>query len=323
MSAPGMRWAVLGAGAMGTIVGAHLARAGHDVTMLARGERLARIRAQGLRLRGLAEFTVPVRASDDPAALGAVDVLVVTTKAIGTAAALAPFAGVRVGAAFSVQNGVAKNGFLARACGADAVLGALANTSGELEADGTVLFTRNENLMIGEPAGDLGDRAPRIAAALDAAGVRTTAVRDIASHEWSKFAAWIPLVVLALTLRTVSWRYLVDPGAMRALLGVLREVAALAAAEGVVLNDDGILPVATLCREPEPAAVARLVAYGERFRVHAPEHRISTLQDLLAGRPLELAETFGDALARARAHSLPMPRLETLAPLLDAIAVNR
>ena len=78
-------FAILGAGAMGSILGAHLARAGHSVALLARGRRAEHVRSEGLRISGLAQFSTPIHVIDDPARLRETQVLVVATKAIGTA----------------------------------------------------------------------------------------------------------------------------------------------------------------------------------------------------------------------------------------------
>src|SRR5690349_4541324 len=124
------QFAILGAGAMGTIVGAHLARAGHSVVMLVRERRAQQIQSDGLRLKGLADFAVKVPTLTRPDALKSADVLVVTTKAIGTAAALAPLKNAEIGTALSLQNGVMKNELLASALPHTHILGALANFSG-------------------------------------------------------------------------------------------------------------------------------------------------------------------------------------------------
>src|SRR5690349_3774220 len=138
-------FAILGAGAMGAIVGAHLARAGHSVAMLVRERRARQIQTDGLRLKGLVEFSVRVPTLTNPADLKRAAVFILTTKAIDTAAALAPYRHAEIGTAFSVQNGVMKNELLAAAFERTHILGALANFSGELLASGEVLFTRNIN----------------------------------------------------------------------------------------------------------------------------------------------------------------------------------
>lgn len=312
-------FAIVGAGAIGSILGAHLARAGYRVTLFARGARLEWLEREALRIRGLEEFVVRVPVSGRPEELRAADVLIVATKAIDTRATLARFRGAAIGAAFSIQNGVLKNDLLAEAFGRARVLGALANTSGELEPDGTVLFTRNVNLLVGEIDGAASARAAGIARTIDAAGVRSAAVADVLAHEWSKFVAWIGLVAAALVTRAPSWRYLSDPDSALLVVRLLREMAELAEAARIPLTDDSILPVRRLARADEHEAVSHIVRVGLDYRERAPEHRISALQDLLAGRPLELEETFGDALRRAEAHALRVPLLRTFAPLLGAV----
>ena len=103
-----VEFAVLGAGAMGSIIGAHLARSGHSVVMLARGQRARQIDAQGLRITGLSTFSQPVRVLSEASQLKGAGLLIVATKTYGTETALAPLRGGDIGAAFSVQNGLMK-----------------------------------------------------------------------------------------------------------------------------------------------------------------------------------------------------------------------
>src|SRR4051794_26085661 len=119
--------AILGGGAIGAILGAHLARAGHSVIILARGRRAEHIAAQGLRISGLVELSVPVEVQRDPARLRRTDILIVATKTPGTADALANLRHVDIGVAFSIQNGPLKNELLSAVFGAQRVLGALAD----------------------------------------------------------------------------------------------------------------------------------------------------------------------------------------------------
>src|SRR5215472_15507272 len=139
-----MRTVILGAGALGSIVGAHLVRAGHDVVFVARERRAALLRQRGVRLDGLAEFTVPAVATADPGTLRGADALIVTVKTYDTETALASVRHLDVSAALSLQNGVVKDDQLAAIVGRDRVLGAAATVSGEVQADGSVRFTLNE-----------------------------------------------------------------------------------------------------------------------------------------------------------------------------------
>ncbi len=312
-------FAILGAGAIGSILGAHLARAGHRVAMLARGARADALERHGLTIRGLAEFETPVHTVRDPAALKSARTLIVATKTPGTAQALALLRHAGFGVTLSIQNGPLKNELLAQAFGATRVLGALADTSGELLPGGEVLFTRNVNILIGELDGTESARARDLALTIDASGVRAVATRGIVTLEWSKFCGWVGLMALSVTTRAETWKYLSDPDAALILARLVRDVGALAAALGIPLSDQAILPAASLCSLPESAAVGIIVKTGDEMRVNAPQHRMSSLQDLLAGRPLEVNETLGYALERAVALGLHLPMLECFRHLTAGI----
>lgn len=312
-------FAILGPGALGSILAAHLAAAGHPVVVLARGERARTIEEHGLQIRGLAQISAPVQTITDPSELRAADVLIVATKTPGTEAALQRLRHVEVGVAFSVQNGVVKDELLAQTFGANRVLGALADTSGELLASGEVLFTRNVNLPLGELTDGEG-RAKPIAKMIDAAGIRCCAVPDIVAREWSKFTAWVSLMSLAVLTRSPTWRYLSDADCALVLVRITREVARLAAAHGVTLRQEGILfPLRTVLQASEVEAVRAVQATGERLRADAPDHRMSSLQDLQAGRPLEVEETLGHAARKALQLHLSLPLLQSTYHLVAAI----
>ena len=322
MSKP--EFAILGAGAIGSIIGAHLARAGHSVVMLARGRRAQQIGSEGLRVKGLTEFSTPVHVLTDASQLRGAGVLIVATKTPGTEAALEPLRAADIDVAFSIQNGLWKNEALARAFGNERALGALANTSGELLPSGEVLFTRNVNVLIGELAGGVSERAQRIAGTIDASGVRSTAVPDVLTREWAKFVGWVGLMALAVTTRTATWRYLSDPDCALVLVRLVREVISLASASGIDLsNQDSIVPLRVIVQGTEQEAVQSVRKTGEDFRVRSPGHRMSTLQDLEAGRPLEVEETIGYAAHKAQQSGLSLPLLDAFYHLATAIDRGR
>ncbi|MGH8237193.1 MAG: ketopantoate reductase family protein [Steroidobacteraceae bacterium] len=322
MSAPRSEFAILGAGAIGSILGAHLARAGHSVTMLVRERRAAQLRRDGLRINGLAEIATPVQVLTDASQLSGADVLIVAMKTPGTAEALEPLRNCKIDVAFSIQNGVWKNEALAQVFGAERVLGCLANTSGELLPSGEVLFTRNVNIYIGElPAGSSA-RAERLARAIDASGVRATTVPDVLAREWTKFVGWAGLMLMSITTRATTWRYLTDPDCALVLTRVVREVAAIAKAAGVTLIDeDTLLPLQGILSGSEATAVQAVLQAGRDFQRNAPTHRLSSLQDLEAGRRLEIEGTLGYAVRRARQLQQPAPLLDSLYHL--AVAIDR
>ena len=265
------------------------------------------------------DFGISVPTLTDARELKSVGVLIVAMKTPGTDEALASLGHLDVESALSIQNGPLKNELLAEAFGEERVLGALADTSGELLPGGAVVFTRNVNLFLGELSGEVSPRAQRIAGNIDAAGVRAAARADIRSLEWSKFAAWVALMVLSVTTRAVTWRYLSDPGSALVLARLVREMGRLVHALKIELTDESVLPVATLCRGSEDTAVAAVMRVGREFELNAPGHRMSSLQDLEAGRPLEIHETLGYALRKATRSGITLPLVEGFYHVIAAV----
>ena len=311
-------FAILGAGAIGTIIAAHLARAGHRVAVLARGRRAAQLREQGLRVEGLAQIETRADVIDDPARLASAGVFMVATKTTGTADALATYRHARFGTVLSFQNGVLKEELLINAFGADRTLGALADTSGELQPSGSVLFTRNVALIVGELAGGVSPRAQRLAGTIDATGLRAAAVPDVLSLEWSKFVAWAPLIIVSVLSRAETWRFLKDHDTAWLFVRIMREMGALAEAMRIPLTDRAMIPVQSLLGIDEAAAIARLQQTGNAYEANAPHHRMSGLQDVDAGRTLEVEDTIGYAVRKAESLSVAMPLTSALYRLVAA-----
>ncbi len=265
-------FAVLGAGAMGSIVGGHLARAGHSVAMLARGARATQLESQGITIRGLAEFNTPATTVRDAATFAGAATLIVATKTPGTEQALAALRHARFGVTLSIQNGPLKNEILVAAFGRERVLGALADTSGELLPDGAVLFTRNVNIFVGELAGGDSMRARAVATALDGSGVRAAATAEILTLEWSKFCSWVGLMALSVTTRALTWKFLLDADSALLLVRLVREMGVLARTLGIALSDQAILPTASICAGAEREAVKRSSPPPGRSTAQAPPH---------------------------------------------------
>jgi 2-dehydropantoate 2-reductase len=311
-----MRFAILGAGALGTILGAHLVRAGHDVVVLARGERAKVAARDGLVVHGLVELRERCSVVTDTAQLRETDCLIVATKAIDTLQSIRELAHTRVSTVFSMQNGVVKDELLAQVFPRSTVIGSMADFSGELLASGEVLFTRNVGLDLGEIDGGISERVSMLANTIDSAGVRCTVVADIKMREWSKFVAWAGLVPLAALTRLNTWRYLMDENGARIAVRLVREVAQLAKALNIALMDLSPLPALTIVTSSDTSAIAAVQEVGRRFQENAAEHRMSTLQDIDRGTSIEIEETLGFAVARGKELGVPMPTLELCYGLL-------
>lgn len=306
-----MRFAIVGAGALGTILGAHLSRAGHEVAMIARGERVRVLQRMGLVLTGLSDIKARSIVIDDPRKLRETGTLIIATKAIETAKALEALSHLKIDNAFSVQNGVLKNELLAAVFGYSRVIGAMADFSGELLASGEVKFTRNVCLHLGEEKGGMSERVESLATTIDTAGVRCTAASNIRTREWSKFTGWIAQFPLAVLTRQITWKFLMDERSALVIVAIVREAARLAAAMKIELVDMPPLPVPSIVHGSDAQAVEIVRGIGQKFLDNSPEHRMSAQQDVLRGSRLEYEETLGYALRKAQELGVPMPTLET------------
>ena len=316
-----MRIVVLGAGALGSITAAHLARAGQDVALIARGPRAKLLTERGVTVKGLSDFTVQLPIMERPQDLEACDALMFTPKTYDTQTALDGVRGLKAEMAFSVQNGVVKNEHLAAVFGREHTLGCIANFSGEVQEDGSVLFSRNEGLYLGELPQGLSERTRALVAALDAAGIKTIASERIRSVEWSKYATWLGLTAVSVLSRLYTHRLYQDDGLDILQTTITREAVRLAAAEGVdVMDLGGLIFPKTMSTAPTDECVAVLKKAGAAMEAGGTvTHRMSALQDLLRGRRLEIEETFGYAVGRGAELGVAMPALETCYRLLAGI----
>jgi 2-dehydropantoate 2-reductase len=314
-----MKIVVLGAGALGSIVGAHLVRAGHDVIFLARERRAAVLQQRGIGLTGLAEFTVPVTATADPRDVRAADVLIVAVKTYDTEAALTSVRHVDVSMVLSLQNGVLKDEQLAQVFGRERVLGAAATVAGELLADGGIRFTLNDRLSVGELPEGASGRATALASALRQAGLRAEVSAQIQTVEWSKYAMFVSGMAVAALTRLETAKLLRDPDAAALVARLVQEVGQIAERHRIPLEDAGLFPIKTLCADSLADAVKRLDQIGAAMAVRAPTHKISTLQDLERGRRFEVEETLGHAVRQASTLDVPVPTIDTCYRLLAGI----
>jgi 2-dehydropantoate 2-reductase len=314
-----MHFVILGAGALGSILAAHLARDGHDVQLVARGTRARWLTANSLCIRGLSEIDQPVEVITDPHLLQRAETLIVAVKTYDTESALASVPKLKVDQAFSVQNGVVKNEQLARAVGAGHVLGCMADFSGELLDNGIVSFTRNINIHVGELGGGVSERVTRVVEALANSGVNSRAADNIQSLEWSKFSGWVSLMLLSVLTRSPTARFLSDDDSAHVAARITREMCGIPAKLDIPLVDMSPVPVrqAQLGTEADGAAVFK--ERGAHMQQHAPNHRMSSLQDVERGRRLELEETVGYALTKARELGHAMPTVETCYRLVRAV----
>jgi len=314
-----MKIVILGAGALGTVLGAHLARAGEDVTLIARGQRAAYLQAHGATITGLVDFTVPVRVVTDPSQVHNADVLMVTVKTYDMASALASVKHLDVGSVLSIQNGVLKNEQLAQTFGWGKVLGAMAAFSGAVLPTGTIRFTANQGFYLGELPEGTSARVQTLGETLERVGIVTHVTPSIQALEWSKYVAWVCSMATAVLTRLEGYKILQDPQMASITAAMLHEMTPIATARGLTLVDMALLPTKTLSALSVDDTVAELRHLGEQRAARMPHRKISALQDLEQGKRLEVEETLGYAVRQSAALGIPTPTMDTCYKLIAGI----
>lgn len=321
-----MRVVILGAGGVGSVVGAHLAQAGHDVLLIGRPGHVQAIAERGLEITGARSMRVRVPAAVDGSELDECDLLVVTCKTPDTGDALESVAHVRVGLSCSLQNGVVKDRALADAFGPDRVLGACTMIGAARLADGVVHFTLDDETFFGEPHGPVSDRVQRVVDAFVESGLGAKAADDVASYEWTKQVlqcASAPVSALTRLPMHAIWgnRLLAE-----LTVSILREATAVARANGIELTTHpGFgFDLRTLDQVPFEQAVGLVMQRGEAVRARGHTNILtSMLQDVQAGRRTEIEETVGHVVREAGRLGVPVPRTELLYKAVRGIELAR
>jgi 2-dehydropantoate 2-reductase len=310
-----MRVGVVGAGAIGGLVAAKLARAGEDVTVVARGAHLAAIRARGLALReGGGEEIARVRATDRVAELGPQDVVVLAMKA-HQVAAVAADVGAVAGASTTIvtmQNGIPwwyffrhggphegtrlesvdPGGAIAASIDVAKVIGSVVYPAAEIAEPGVIQHIEGNRFSLGEPDGSETPRVKALAEALRRAGFKARVTSDIRSEIWVKLwgnCTFNPLS--ALTHATLAGICRFPPS--RALaMDMMREAQTIGEKLGAKFG----------------VSLEKRIAGAESVG----EHKTSMLQDVEAGRPLELDALLGSVIELGRITGTATPSLSAV-----------
>ena len=289
-----MRIAVIGAGGIGGPYGASLAKAGADVTFVARGAHLAAIRENGLRIEGDRGETHirPAQATDDIAGIGTVDIVLCCVKLwdlevvaeqiraiIGSQTAVIP-----------LQNGIDAAQRLTSILGYDAVMGGMAFVTGAIIAPGLIRQTGTyQRMTFGELDRHVSERGRRLRDLCEAAGFEGVLSPDIMVPVWEKFILLVPLSGLNALTRLPLGKWRDDPDLLALYEGALRETVAVGLAEGVRLRSD---------------IVDKTLA---QMRSMPPHHTTSMGNDLIRGNRLELPWFAGKVVELGRRHGIETP----------------
>src|SRR3712207_587400 len=238
-----MRIGVVGAGGTGGYFGGLLARAGQDVTFIARGAHLEALRARGLTVESTlaGTFTVPVKATDAPGEVGPVDLILFCVKTYDTddaAESIRPLIRPET-MLLSLQNGIDNEERIARTTGFSSGLGAAAYVVSAIRAPGVVAQTAGPGrIVLGELNGGASARTEQLRDVLREAGIAAELHPDIRLILWQKFLFICAFSGVTALTRLPIGTVLADPATHTLFRGTSEEVEAVARAEGVGLPDD-------------------------------------------------------------------------------------
>lgn len=302
-----MKITIIGAGAIGGWVAGRLALAGHSVSVVARGATADAL-ADGITIvaRG-EEVTAHPRIVTDPGAAGAQDLVIIAVKAPAlaeAAGAARPLIGPDT-LIVPMMNGVPwwfvdgaplasvdPGGRIAAALPLSQVLGCVVHAACRREEPARIAVAMLDHLAVGEPSGGMSERAAAVATMLDQAGLAGRAIPDVRRATWYKL--WGNMTtnpISALTLATAD-RILANAEVRNFMLACMAEAAAIGAAIGCPITESG---------EDRMKVTATLGAF-----------KTSMLQDVEAGRPLELDALLAAPLEIAGRVGVPAPNLSAL-----------
>lgn len=310
-----MRFLIAGAGAIGAYIGARMAKAGFEVALFARGPHLRALQEQGVQVRSPeGDFVARPKIAGSLEEVGPVDVVFLGVKAHGLpqlAPQLKPVLGPET-TVVSTQNGIPwwyfqgfggewdglrlervdPGGIISSAIEARRVVGSIVYFSTEISSPGVVQHIEGNRISLGEPGGSRSDRSRKIAEALIAAGLRCPITARIRHEIWVKVLGNASLNPVSALTRATLVQMLRDPGASTVIRNIMQEVEAVSQKLGMEL----------------PVSIDQRMAGAEKVG----EHKTSMLQDLEAGRPMELEALVGAVVELGDRVGLLMPYTRTV-----------
>lgn len=299
---------VVGAGAIGGWIAARLAIAGEQVSVLARGDTLSLVHAEGLRLEEQGEeFVAPVAVADDCRTLGEQDVVIIAVKAPalpGLASELKPLIGAQT-VVVPMLNGVPwwfvdgeplasvdSDGSIAAALPFEQIIGCVVHASSSRTAPNRVHVKHADKLIIGEPNGEDSARLASLFALFGRAGLKPDQTGNVRRAIWYKLWGNATINPLSALTRATCDVILADAECRAWMLEGMAELAAIGAAIGCPISESG---------EDRMQVTARLGAF-----------KTSMLQDVEAARPIELEALLGAPREIARSAGIETPALDRL-----------
>jgi 2-dehydropantoate 2-reductase len=297
-----MRIAVMGSGGLGGYFGARLCLGGAEVHFIARGKHLQAMRSDGLRVEGPEPIHIArVNATDNPAEVGVVDVVMLCVKLWDTEAALRqirPMVGAST-TVISFQNGVLKDQYLRAAYAESQIMGGVGYVATTIDRPGVIRQTGSmQRLLFGEFDGSLSTRGQALLEACLAGGIKAELSPNILRDIWQKYVFLVGLSGTTTTIRKPIGPIRENPQTRAFLREVMREVVAVGRAHGVDL--------------PEDYAEVRLKLADDM----AYDMTSSMYHDLERGNPLEVRWLSGGVVELGQRGGVPTPLNRAIADIL-------
>lgn len=315
-----MRFLILGAGSLGSIYGGMLEIAGHDVTLVARGENFNVLKNDGLTIRTPnGEMKRHIKVVSAPNQVDAADVAFLTVKSRDTDSILKASTHLFGKTSFiSLQNAAEKDAILANYAGLRHVIGGVSTVGATLVQPGVVDYTEIGYNWLGELPNGKSDRVKTIVNILNEAGIPTDHAADITGIKWSKLVVYCANAGLSALTRLRTKEALQDPALTQVFLRLVKEGGNVMKTVGITPeNHPHLLPLRKIIDSPEAELIQE---FADRARKsHETKVTVSMLQDILNNKPIEVEETFGYVTRIAREHRINTPTFHIIYALLRGL----
>lgn len=294
-----MKIMIMGSGGVGSYYGGLLAKQGNDVTFIARGAHLQALQTNGLQVKSIhGDFAIiPAQATDSPAEVSAVDLILFCVKTYDTddaAKAIQPAVSPQT-AVISLQNGVDAVERIGKVVGVEHVLGGVTQISSALEAPGVVKqVSQFRRIVVGELDGSVSARAQSIEKTLKETGITVEITQNIFKALWTKLVFISAASGLGGLTRLPMGDYRSVPETRAMIVGLMSEVEAVARAQDIALDAD---------------VVQKSLDFIDAA---APQIKASMQLDVEAGRRTELESIIGVIGRKGRELGVPTPTADAI-----------
>lgn len=310
-----MKYLIAGAGAIGAYLGACMHRAGEDVTLFARGPHLRAMQANGVRVRSAdGDFEARPRIIENLQDAGPVDVIILGVKAHSLtqlAPQIRPILGENT-VIVSTENGIPwwyfqigvdnfsdlkieridPSGIIGQSFEPRRVVGSLVYFATEIAEPGVIRHIEGNRISLGEPDGSKSERVRAISDALIKSGFKCPVTARLRHELWVKILGNVAFNPISALTRATIVQMVRDPNVVALVRNIMAEVEAVANKLGIEL----------------PISIEKRIAGAEKVG----EHKTSMLQDLEAGRPMELEAVVGAVLEIGEKLGVPMPHTQSV-----------